>query len=169
MFSSSLLFLQHHHTALPRAPTPACSCIWLNVFIRNVGEILELFKHVSWFRKHSGHSSLSVFPTHRHRLTLIWVRERKYHSGILISCMNATTWMFHIFHCSRCYRINLRVRETSESVGIRVRLCGLLSGDILVKNKTFAAYLFKSIMVPVWAAGNIVGFLVTYRLIWIRC
>ncbi len=64
--------------------------VWLNLFIRNVGEIFQFFRHVSWFTKHSGHSSLSiVFLTRQ--------TPSQYHSGILISCMSAATWMFHIF------------------------------------------------------------------------
>ncbi len=123
--------------------------VWLNVFIRNVGEIFQFFRHVSWFTKHSGHSSLSI---------VFLTRQTPSHPD-LGEGEKISLWNFNFlhecshmnvpyFHCSRCYRINIRVRETSKSVGIRVRLCVPLSGDILVKNKTCLS--FQEYNVQVW-------------------
>lgn len=119
-----ILFQQRCSSLPPLWHEPRFMHVQLNVFIRNVGEIFQFFRHVSWFRKHAGYSSLSI---------VFLTRQTPSHSD-LGEGERISLWNFNFlhecshmnvpyFHCSRCYRINIRVRETSKSVGICVRLC----------------------------------------------
>ncbi len=99
-------------------------CVWLNVFIRNVGEIFQFLRHISWFTKHTGHSSLSIVfltrQTPSHPDLGEGERISLWNFNFLHECSHMNV---PYFHRSRCYHINIRVWETSKSVGICSPVC----------------------------------------------
>ncbi len=84
----------------------------------------QFLRHVSWFTKHTGHSSLSI---------VFLTRQTPSHPD-LGEGEKISLWNFNFlhecshmnvpyFHRSRCYHINIRVWETSKSVGICSPVC----------------------------------------------